>query len=311
MGSDGGLKRGFWSMGQLDRELAESLLESARRHAAGPRRSAILPATEIAALFFETSTRTRVSFEVAATRLGATTIHFDSKASSLSKGESLQDTVETIASFGVDGLVVRSSAAGAPQLIADWTGLKVVNAGDGAHQHPSQALLDLYTLSERLGSLEALSGLRVGIVGDIAHSRVARSLMEGLNLFGAEVILIGPATLMPPIGFGPAARMSSDFDECLGDLDVVYLLRLQQERIGQGLIPSFGEYVARYSLTRERYRRLKPEVVIMHPGPVYPGMEVDSAVIAAESSLVRSQTRNGVFVRMAILEAVFGEGGRE
>lgn len=308
MGTEGGLKRGFWSIGQLDREVAESLLERARRHAKGPRRSDVLQGVEIAALFFETSTRTRVSFEVAATRLGATMLHFDSKSSSLSKGESLHDTVETIASFGVDGMVVRSSAAGAPQLMADWTGLKVVNAGDGAHQHPSQALLDLYTLSERRGSPEALSGLRVGIVGDIAHSRVARSLMEGLDLFGAEVTLVGPATLMPPVGFRPATRVTSDFDECLGELDVVYLLRLQQERIGQGLIPSFEEYVARYSLTRERYRRLRSGVVIMHPGPVYPGMEVDSAVIAAESSLVRSQTRNGVFVRMAILEAVFGDG---
>ncbi|MDA8261427.1 MAG: aspartate carbamoyltransferase catalytic subunit [Actinomycetota bacterium] len=311
MANDDALKQGFWSMGQLDRQGAESLLRRARHFASGPRRLDLLDGVEIAALFFETSTRTRVSFEVAATRLGAAVINFDSKSSSLAKGESLQDTVETIASFGVDGMVVRSSAAGAPELISRWTGLKVVNAGDGAHQHPSQALLDLFTLSERLGSLDALSGLKVGIVGDIAHSRVARSLMDGLDLFGAETTLVAPATLMPPRGFAPYVRATSDFDGCLGDLDVVYLLRLQQERIGQGLIPSFGEYVARYSLTRERHRRLRPEVVIMHPGPVYPGMEVDSAVIAAESSLVRSQTRNGVYVRMAILEKVFGAGVME
>ncbi len=300
---------GLHSIAGLDHRFIESIISRARLFRADPRPEPSLRGVEIAMLFFESSTRTRVSFEVAATRLGARAFNFDAKASSLSKGETLKDTVETIASFGCDAMVVRSPSAGATKLIATWAMCPVINAGDGAHQHPTQALIDMFTIAEYHQSQGDFSSLRVGIVGDILNSRVARSLIDAFGILGSEVVLIAPKTLMPNFGAGAQVSYAHDFDEHLSELDIVYLLRVQRERIDQGLIPSFSEYVSRYALSRERYARLKAGALVMHPGPVFPGMEVDAAVADGSSSLIRRQTENSVFVRMAVLESIFGKEG--
>lgn len=270
--------------------------------------SSLLSGKEFAMMFLEPSTRTRVSFEVAIGRLGANAINFDARSSSFKKGETLKDTVATIGSYGFDGLVVRSSSVGAPSLINQWTEIPVVNAGDGAHQHPTQAMLDLMTLVEYCGSLDAIKGLRIGIVGDVAHSRVARSLIDVMQKSGATVVLVGPATLMTGRTWLDSVEFSNDLDCVLESLDVLYMLRLQQERIAEGLLPSNSEYIARYSLTRERFAKIKDETVIMHPGPVHPGMEIASDIVDSKASLIRRQTANSVFLRMAVLAQLFGKG---
>ena len=235
-------------------ELADSFLEVTHREI--PKVPALLGKT-VVTLFYEDSTRTRLSFETAAKRLSADTMTFSVATSSVRKGESLRDTVQTIAAMGVDAVVVRHSAAGAPQRVSDWIDASIVNAGDGSHEHPTQALLDVFTLRRHLGA--SLEGLRVAIVGDIRHSRVARSTSKALAALGAHVTLVGPPTLLPESLAGWPADVGCDLDAVLPDADVVYLLRIQLERQTAALIPSLREYATRYGLTVERAARLRPD----------------------------------------------------
>jgi aspartate carbamoyltransferase catalytic subunit len=253
----------------------------------------------VVTLFYEESTRTRLSFETAAKRLSADTMTFSVSTSSVKKGESLLDTVQTIEAMGIDAIVVRHGAAGAPHRIVNWTDASVINAGDGRHEHPTQALLDAFTLRRhRQGSLD---GARIAIVGDIVHSRVARSDVKIFSALGAHVTLVGPPTLMPESLLGWPVTVSSDLDEVLSEVDVVYLLRIQQERIAGGRFPSLREYTARWGLTAPRASRLKPDVVVMHPGPMNRGVEIAYDVADGDVSLITQQVTNGVAVRMAVL----------
>jgi aspartate carbamoyltransferase catalytic subunit len=261
----------------------------------------------VVSLFYEDSTRTRLSFETAAKRLSADTMTFSVSTSSVKKGESLLDTVQTIEAMGIDAIVVRHQAAGAPRRIVNWTEASVINAGDGRHEHPTQALLDAFTLRRhRQGSLD---GAQIAIVGDVVHSRVARSNVKLFAELGAHVTLVGPPTLMPESLEGWPVRVSYDLDEVLAETDVVYLLRIQQERIASGRFPSLREYTARWGLTAARAKRLKPDVVVMHPGPMNRGVEIANDVADSDVSLVTQQVTNGVAVRMAVLfELLAGEG---
>jgi aspartate carbamoyltransferase catalytic subunit len=258
-------------------------------------------------LFYEDSTRTRLSFEQAAKRLSADTMNFTVGASSVRKGESLRDTVLTIEAMGVDAVVVRHSSSGAPAQIARWLGdrVSVVNAGDGWHEHPTQALLDAYTIREHLGTLE---GVRVAIVGDVKHSRVARSDVLAFSMLGAEVTLVAPPTLLPPNLDGWPVRVSHDLDAVLGSVDVVYLLRMQRERMTEHLVPTLREYTARFGLTERRAARLRPEALVMHPGPMNRGVEISATVADLPCAVVLDQVRNGVSVRMAVLYLLLGSG---
>ncbi len=263
-------------------------------------------------LFYEASTRTRVSFEVAAKNLSADVVNVAASTSSVSKGESLVDTVRTIEALGADMLVIRHQASGAPYLAAEVFSGSVLNGGDGWHAHPSQALLDLYTLRSRLsgGSVE---GRKVVILGDLLHSRVARSNIWTLTAMGADLWLCGPSTLLR--GFeawavrGAAGRrftVTSDVDAALRDADVVMALRIQRERMASGLLPSLREYAARYGLTRERLRAASPDVVVMHPGPMNEGVEIAADVAVDPRSVIKDQVTNGVAVRMALLYLLAG-----
>jgi aspartate carbamoyltransferase catalytic subunit len=222
------------------------------------------------------------------------------------KGESLLDTVRTIESMGIDAMVVRHSAAGAPHRIAGWIDAAVVNAGDGRHGHPTQALLDAFTLRRHRGDL---TGARIGIVGDVRNSRVARSGIQCWSRLGAELTLIGPPTLMPERLDGWPVQVTTDLDDVLSELDVVYVLRVQQERIGRALLPSLREYYARWGLDTDRVERMKPHALVMHPGPMIRGSEIATEVVDGPRSLIREQVANGVAVRMAILWDLIGSGG--
>lgn len=257
----------------------------------------------IALLFYENSTRTRLSFDRAAKALSADVLTFTPGGSSVSKGESLKDTALTLKAMGPDLMVVRHGATGAPWRVADWTGLPVVNAGDGAHQHPTQALLDVLTVRRHFG---AIGGLTVAIVGDIRHSRVARSTAGALVALGARVILVAPRTLLPVDISDWKVSTADSLDEVLESLDVVYLLRIQQERGGGDVFPSISEYVGRFGLTRARAARLRPEAVVLHPGPMNRGVEVDPAVADGPRALVAAQVSNGIAVRMAVLFRLLG-----
>jgi aspartate carbamoyltransferase catalytic subunit len=257
----------------------------------------------VATLFFEPSTRTRLSFEKAAKALSADTISFSPATSSLTKGESLKDTALTVRAMGVDLMVVRHRSTGAPLRVAEWLDVPVVNGGDGAHQHPTQALADCLTITQRFGGLE---GLQVAIVGDIRHSRVARSNMFAFHALGASVTLVGPPTLLPVEIEGWPAEISTDLDAVLAEVDVVYLLRVQTERGGGAVFPSLPEYADRYGMTDERFRRLKPEAVVLHPGPMNRGVEIAHDVADDERSLVLLQVSNGVAARMAVLFGLLG-----
>jgi aspartate carbamoyltransferase catalytic subunit len=259
----------------------------------------------VVSLFFEDSTRTRLSFETAAKRLSADTMSFSVSSSSVNKGESLRDTVETIDAMGVDAVVVRHKSSGVPWRIASWIRASVVNAGDGWHEHPTQALLDCYTIRSRRG---ALDGLRIAIVGDIAHSRVARSDVTAFAALGASVTLVAPQTLLPPSLEGWPVQVCHRLDDVLGGLDVVYLLRLQRERMTEALIPSLREYRALYGLTGERAARLRPDALIMHPGPMNRGVEIDAEAAGDARSVITAQVANGVAVRMAVLYLLLGAG---
>lgn len=295
------------SIRELRREDIEALLDLADHFAEVNRRPIprvpALRGRTVVTLFYEDSTRTRLSFETAARRLGADTMTFNVGTSSVKKGESLRDTIETIDAFGVDAFVVRHGCAGVPTQISRWTDASVVNGGDGWHEHPTQALLDCYTLRAHLGPLE---GRRIAIVGDIAHSRVARSNVWAFAALGAEVILVGPPTFLPPSLEGWPVTVSHDLDALLGDLDVCYLLRIQQERISESLIPSLREYTAWYGLTVERAERLGEKALIMHPGPMNRGVEIAPEVADSPRAVITEQVTNGIAVRMAVLFRLLG-----
>jgi aspartate carbamoyltransferase catalytic subunit len=256
-------------------------------------------------LFYEDSTRTRLSFEQAAKRLSADTLSFSVSSSSVNKGESLRDTVETIEAMGVDLIVVRHRSAGVPHQVARWVSASVVNAGDGWHEHPTQALLDCYTIREHLGGLD---GRHVAIVGDVKHSRVARSDAWAFSTLGAEVTLVAPPTLLPPSTEGWPVQVSHDLDAVLPTVDAVYLLRMQQERMTEALIPSLREYTATFGLTRRRVDLLDEKAIVMHPGPMNRGVEIAADVADLPRSVVVDQVRNGVAVRMAVLFDLLGSG---
>ena len=259
----------------------------------------------IAWLFYEDSTRTRLSFETAAKRLSADTMNFSVSSSSVKKGESLLDTAKTIEAMGIDGIVVRHASAGAPHRIAGWVDASVINAGDGWHQHPTQALLDCYTIREHLGGLD---GRRIAIVGDIKHSRVARSDVIAFTSMGAEVVLVAPPTLLPPSLEGWPVTVSHDLDAVLPTVDVAYLLRMQRERMTEALLPSLREYTATFGLTNHRVDLLRDEAIVMHPGPMNRGVEIAAEVADLPRSVILDQVRNGVAVRMAVLYLLLGSG---
>jgi aspartate carbamoyltransferase catalytic subunit len=268
----------------------------------------ILRGRTVCNLFFESSTRTRISFELAAKRLSADVINFSGDArSSLSKGESFKDTAQTLQAMGVDAIVVRHSSAGAPHRLSRWVEASVINAGDGAHEHPTQALLDLYSIREHFPSFD---GLRVAIVGDILHSRVARSGVAALTKMGSQVTLVGPPTLIPPAIESWGAEISYDLEEVLPKLDVVYLLRVQKERQNEQLVPSLREYATFWGLDRRRVDLMKPEAIIMHPGPMNRGVEIAADVADLERSIIIDQVTNGVAVRMSLLYLMLGAADR-
>lgn len=249
-------------------------------------------------MFFEDSTRTRNSFTLAANRLSADVIEFTKTASSVNKGETLIDTARNLEAMGVDIVVIRHSAGGAAHLLSRSIKACVINAGDGFHEHPTQALLDVYTIRQIKGPLE---GLRVGIVGDIAHSRVARSNIHALTKLGAEVILVGPPTLMPAQVQTMPVRVSYSLDEVIEQLDVINMLRIQFERLGGNLFPSVREYSHFYGLTVERLKKAKPDILVMHPGPLNRGLEIESEVADGPNSVILRQVSNGLAIRMAVL----------
>ncbi len=268
----------------------------------------ILRGRTVCNLFFESSTRTRISFELAAKRLSADVINFTGDArSSLAKGESFKDTAQTLQAMGVDAIVVRHSSAGAPHRLSRWVEASVINAGDGAHEHPTQALLDLYSIREHFPSFD---GLRVGIVGDILHSRVARSGVAALTKMGSQVTLVGPPTLIPPAIEGWGAEVSYDLEGVLPKLDVVYLLRVQKERQNEQLVPTLREYATFWGLDRRRVELMKPEAIIMHPGPMNRGVEIAADVADLERSIIIDQVTNGVAVRMSLLYLMLGAADR-
>ncbi|MEQ9454649.1 MAG: aspartate carbamoyltransferase catalytic subunit [Phycisphaeraceae bacterium] len=256
----------------------------------------------VANLFFEDSTRTRASFSLAASRLSADVLDFSAKGSSLSKGETLVDTARNIEAMGVDVIVCRHGRSGASAKIAGAVGCAVVNAGDGQHEHPTQGLLDVFTIAQRFGRADFdLSGLRVAIVGDIAHSRVARSNLHALRTLGAEVVLVAPPTLLPSGLAGEGVEVSHDLDAVLGGVDVVNMLRVQFERLSGPAFPSTREYQALYGLTVARARRLGDRAVVMHPGPMNRGLEIESGVADGPRSAILEQVTHGLAVRMACL----------
>jgi aspartate carbamoyltransferase catalytic subunit len=287
--------RHLLSIGDLTREDVERILATA---GALPHLDEKLPTLRgklVLNLFFESSTRTSSSFELAAKRLGADTMSLKSAGSSLDKGESLKDTVLTLAAYRPHAIVVRHPEIGAPHLVARHSGAAVVNAGDGKHQHPTQALLDLFTMREALGRL---GGLHVAIVGDVLHSRVARSLVQALALVGARTTLVGPPPLLPRGIEALGCETTSDIDATRA-ADVVYVLRLQRERMGGAFVPSLREYAARWGITGER---LRPGQKVMHPGPMNRGVEIDGRVADSADSLILAQVRSGLALRMAVLQ---------
>ncbi|MGZ0229609.1 MAG: aspartate carbamoyltransferase catalytic subunit [Acidimicrobiales bacterium] len=256
----------------------------------------------VAFLFYEDSTRTRLSFETAAKRLSADTMNFSVGSSSVSKGESLRDTVQTIQAMGVDGIVLRHKSAGAPKLITQWTDGSVINAGDGWHAHPTQALLDTYTLRQQRGSL---TGMRIAIVGDIKHSRVARSNAAAFTKMGAKVTFVAPKTLLPSSLEPWDVTVAHSIDDVIDEVDVLYMLRMQMERQERSPVPSLREYTRQFGLTAQRFQRLNDDVLVMHPGPMNRGVEIAADVPDSVNGLVTDQVRNGVAVRMAVLFKLF------
>ena len=279
--------------------------------AVAQRRIAKVPALRgqtVALLFYEDSTRTKLSFEVAAKRLSADTLNVSVSTSSVNKGESLRDTAETIEAMGIDAVVVRHRSSGVPFQLTKWVDASVVNAGDGWHQHPTQALLDSFTLHEQLGDL---ADAHIVMVGDIKHSRVARSDVDAFTKLGAKVTLVAPPTLLPAAVESWPVSVSHDTDRSLESADAVYLLRMQQERQNEALVPDLREYTNLYGLTAARAERLSPKVPIMHPGPMNRGVEIAADVPDLDQVVVIDQVRNGVAVRMAVLFLLLGASGGE
>jgi len=308
------MNRHLLSMNDLDRQdilailgTAESMHDVQRREV---KKLPTLRGRTVVNMFFEDSTRTRSSFELAGKWLSADVINISGKGSSTSKGESLRDTVRTVAAMGVDGFVIRHSASGAAHQVSEWVDAVVINAGDGTHEHPTQALLDAYSMRQRLGDLE---GRHVAIVGDLTHSRVLRSNLICLKTLGAHVTVVAPPTLMPS-GIATWAKSegfdtSYDFDAVLPTVDAVMMLRVQRERMSGGFFPTEREYTVGYGLTRERLRSLQKHTVILHPGPMNRGLEIATDAADAAQSLVLDQVSAGVAVRMSVLyHLLAGEG---
>ena len=298
------------STADLDADTAIRILDTAAEMAAlAGREVKKLPALRgrtVVNLFYEDSTRTRISFEAAAKRLSADVINFSARGSSVSKGESLKDTALTLQAMGADAVVIRHSASGAPYRLATWVAGSVINAGDGTHEHPTQALLDAYTMRARLGRL---AGLHVAIVGDVLHSRVARSNVHLLTTLGAKVTLVGPPTLLPvniATALVPGVAVSYDLDAVLPTCDAVMMLRVQRERMLDSYFPSAREYSRRYGLDGPRLRRLPEHAIVMHPGPMNRGMEITPEVADSPRSTIVEQVANGVAIRMAVLYLLLG-----
>lgn len=262
------------------------------------KKASYLQGKSVVMLFYENSTRTRFSFEFAAKYLGAHTASVAVSSSSVAKGESLVDTGKTLQSMGIDVIVLRHPMSGAPHLLAKHVSASVINAGDGINEHPTQALLDMFTIKQKKGTLD---GLKVAIIGDILHSRVARSNIWGLTAMGAEVRVAGPSTLMPPDIEKMGARVFYKVEEAVKDADVVMGLRIQRERQQKGLLPSIREYTRLFGITQERIRLAKADALIMHPGPVNRGVEISSDLVDGEQSVINEQVTNGVAIRMALL----------
>ena len=254
-------------------------------------------------LFFENSTRTRISFELAQKRLSADTVNFSASSSSLKKGETFKDTAQNIEAMKIDAVVMRHPTPGSPLQLTNYIDAIVINAGDGTHEHPTQAILDMTSLQEKFGYLK---GLKIGIIGDIAHSRVALSNIYGLKIMGADITLCGPSTLIPPYAEDLGVKVSYNIDEVIDWADALNVLRIQRERMGGGMIPSIREYRNLFGITTERLTNHKKEIVIMHPGPMNRGVEIDSAVADSDQAIILDQVLNGVASRMAILYLLLG-----
>ena len=289
-------------LAELSRQEIEFILDTAKGFEQFSTRSVkkvpTLRGKVVVNMFFEDSTRTRNSFTLAASRLSADVIEFTEKSSAVSKGETLIDTARNLEAMGVDIVVIRHGAGGAPKLLSRSINACVVNAGDGYHEHPTQALLDVYTIRQVRGSLD---GLKIGIVGDILHSRVARSDIHAMTKLGAEVIVIGPPTLMPAGIEQLGVKVSSSLDSVIEDLDVINMLRIQFERLGSNPFPSVREYSHFFGLTVERMQKAKPDIIVMHPGPINRGLEIESEVADGANSVILRQVANGLSVRMAVL----------
>jgi|SRR6185437_3349641 len=300
------MKRGLLDIESLKRTDIEAILTRSKDFQPAPgqtfKRFETLRGRSVVNLFFEASTRTRTSFEMAAKRLGADTVSITAAGSSVSKGESLVDTLNTLAAMRPDAIVMRHSASGAPHFLSRYLPIPIVNAGDGTHEHPTQALLDARTILDRRGTLE---GLRVAIIGDIAHSRVARSNIFLLSKFGVQVVLCGPASLLPrEMGqIAPGVELTSDMETAIRAADVIMMLRVQLERQHSTAFPA-REYFQFFGLRPEHVELAKPDVVVMHPGPINRGREISSEVADSQRSAILNQVENGVAVRMAVLERV-------
>lgn len=295
----------------LDREEINLILETARPFKELFTRSVKkvppLRGKTVVLLFYEPSTRTRISFELAAKRLSADVLNISASTSSAAKGESLIDTAKTLEAMKADFVVIRHSMSGAPQILARTISASIINAGDGTHEHPTQGLLDMFTIWEKK---ERLSGLKVAIVGDILHSRVARSNIWGLNKMGAKVYVVGPATLIPPKIEQMGVKVFYDLDEIIDELDVINILRIQIERQKENLFPSLREYNEIFGITDEKLKRAKKDLLVMHPGPMNRGIEISSSVAESSRSVITEQVTNGIAVRMAVLYLLAGGDSR-
>lgn len=297
---------------ELDRAEIELVLDTGRTFkellSREVKKATSLSGRTVVNLFVEPSTRTRTSFELAATRLDADVVSIDSASSSFRKGETLKDTGQVLEAMKADFVILRHSAAGAPQFLAERLKAHIVNAGDGAHEHPTQALLDAFTIRERLAGKREWKDLHVVICGDILFSRVARSNVWALIKLGARVTLVGPTTLVPDIFRELGVAVAHDFDSVLPDADVIMLLRIQHERQQRSFFPSVGEYVSLFGLNMARFEKCKPDVLIMHPGPINRGVEIASELADGPNSTVLDQVQNGLAIRMAVLHLLGGGG---
>jgi aspartate carbamoyltransferase catalytic subunit len=300
------MNQGLLGIQGLERPLIEAILDRAKYfqplQKESFKRLDTLKGKMVVNLFFESSTRTRISFEIAAKRLGADSVSISASTSSVSKGESLVDTLNTLAAMRPDAIVMRHSASGAPHFLSRYLPTPIVNAGDGTHEHPTQALLDARTILDRTGRLD---GLRVAIIGDIAHSRVARSNVHLLSKFGVDIVLCGPASLLPKelAQIAPGVTLEHNIREAIRDADVIMMLRVQLERQHEAAYP-VGEYFRFYGLRLEHMELAKPNVIVMHPGPINRGREISSDVADSQRSVILNQVENGISVRMAVLEKI-------